>query len=177
MVTPHALAAVLGQQGRMDVDDATWIGINQEVGHQWQESRQHNKVDGTVAQQRHHEAGIVQLGFRSHSRLDTEVTGTNQGIGIRLVADHQGTADLLAVGKILDEVLTVRAAARHEDGDVNLFHIKCLVLLIVSLSIAERRIGRYPTPVSIYNRPSAPVARQVPTSRSLHRARGASARA
>ena len=33
VVTPHAFAAVLGQQGGMDVDDAAGKGFDEEVGH------------------------------------------------------------------------------------------------------------------------------------------------
>ena len=36
MVSPHALATVFRQQGRVDIDDLVWEGVDQEVGNQGQ---------------------------------------------------------------------------------------------------------------------------------------------
>jgi hypothetical protein len=49
----------------------------------------------------------------------------HEGIGVSLVADHEGRAYVLVVRKILDQVLTVRAASRHEYGDISSFHDGC----------------------------------------------------
>ena len=119
VVAPHALATELRQQRRVDVDDAARERVNQEFGHQRQESRQHNEVDGILTQQWHHELWVVQLRLRGHRRLDTKVLCPGQGVGVSLVADHQRTVDALAVCEVFDEVLTVCAAPRHENGNVN----------------------------------------------------------
>ena len=106
----------------MDVDDATREGFYQEVGHQGQETCQHDKLDVVLLEQWHHHLRVVKLGFGSHSRWYAQIGGTYQTIGVGLVADYQSTVDALAVCEILDEILTVCAAAGHKDGYIDSVH-------------------------------------------------------
>ena len=93
----------------MDVDDATWEGIDQEIGHQRQESCQHDKVNTILLQQGHHHLLVVQLCLGSHSCGHTQFLCSHQRIGIGLVAHYQRTVHAVRPFEILDQILTVRA--------------------------------------------------------------------
>ena len=91
MVSPHPLATILRQQCRVEVDNATRIGVNQEIGHQRQEACQYDKLDAVLTQQRQHHLSVIQFGFRDDSRLHAQIPGTHQRIGVRFVTHHKGT--------------------------------------------------------------------------------------
>ena len=95
MMAPHAFAAVLRQQGGMQVDDATGKGVNEKVGHERQETCQHDELHAVLLQQRQHDVSIAQLRLRYYGSGNAQPFGTHQGIGIGLVAHDKGTSDAL----------------------------------------------------------------------------------
>ena len=72
-----------------------------------------------VLQQRQNHIGRIQLYLGNNGRRHAEARGTLQCVGVSTVADYK--ADMVALGalEVLDDILTVGAAARHEDGDIH----------------------------------------------------------
>ena len=94
----------------MEVDDATRIGIDEEVGNQRKEASQYDEVDLIVAHQLHHLLLVIQVGLGHHRRRHTQPLCPDEGISIGFVADHQGAIHLL-ITKIANQILTVRATS------------------------------------------------------------------
>ena len=123
MMAPHALAAILGQQSRMKIDDAAGEGFNQIVGHQRKESRQHDETHTILLQQRQHVVRVVELCFGGNSRRNTQPLGTHQAISIGPVAQHQRGTNVFGTAEILNQIFTIRAASRHKYRYVRLLHL------------------------------------------------------
>ena len=95
----------------MDVDDAMGIGIDEETGNQRQEAGQNNELDAILLKQRHHDIGVVKFGLGGDSRGNTKVLGTDQCVGIKLVADYERAIYTLGASKVFNQVLAVGTAA------------------------------------------------------------------
>ena len=105
----------------LNVDDAAREGLNQEVRHQGQKASQHDEPDVVLLQQGHHHLLVVQFRFGGYGRGHAQTLGTLQRQGVGFVADHEGTVDTLRIFEVAYQILTVRAASRHKDG--NVYHI------------------------------------------------------
>ena len=95
----------------MNIDDATWIGINQEIGNKGQEACQYNKPYAVLMQQGHHHRFIVQIRFGRYGCGYAQILGTGQSVSLRFVAHHQSATIALGRGEILNQVFTVAAIA------------------------------------------------------------------
>ena len=63
VVSIHAFSAELGQQCGMEVDDAAWVGVDEEGGYHEEEAGQDDEVDLVVAEQGQEFVGVVEIGF------------------------------------------------------------------------------------------------------------------
>ena len=71
------------------------------------------------------EPKCLHQGLRRDSRWHAQSFCPLEGVSIRFIADHEGGVYVLVVRKILDQVLTVRAASRHEYGNISFLHYGC----------------------------------------------------
>ena len=55
MMTPHALAAILGKQGRVEVDHTTVVCLDQIIGNHHQEPCQYDEMNVVLLEQWHHD--------------------------------------------------------------------------------------------------------------------------
>ena len=111
VMAPHALAAILRQEGWVDIDDAMGVGVDEEVGHQGQEACQHDEADVVLLQKGHHDVGIVEVGLGGNGCRYAEALCTHEGVGVGLITDNESAMYALGVGKVSDQVLAVRPAA------------------------------------------------------------------
>ena len=101
----------------MDIDDAAWISVDEEVRDHRQEAGEDDEVDVISLQQRENHLGRVQLYLRYNGRRHTQPLGAFQRVGISSVADDEGNVYVLGMLEIPDDILAVGAVTRHEDGD------------------------------------------------------------
>lgn len=123
MVAIHSLATELGKQCGMNVDDAPRIGFYQKRRNHQQESGKDNEVDSVFLQQRQQPTGIGKRLSRHHGRRHSVTFGTLQREGIGTVAHHKSRLHRRISLKMADDIFTVGAAARHENGKMG-YHIK-----------------------------------------------------
>ncbi len=125
VMAPHAASAVTGQEGRMEVDDATGEGVDEVVGNNEQEACEDDEVDVVLTQEWQEDIGIIEVGLGYDNGGHAQSFGSDEGIGIGAVADDEDGADVVAAFKITDEVLAVGTASAHEDGYVG--HNRCMM--------------------------------------------------
>lgn len=101
----------------MDVDDATREGIDEEVRYHGQEACEDDEVDVELLQERQDDVGVVELRLGNHGSGNGQTPRTFEGESVSTVAHDECRADVLAAAKILYDVLTIGAAARHENSD------------------------------------------------------------
>ena len=87
MVSPHALATVFRQQGRVDIDDLVWEGVDEEIGNQGQPTCQDDEADVVFAKQGQYDVRVMQIGLGGDSRWHTEAPNPFKDKGVGLVAD------------------------------------------------------------------------------------------
>ena len=104
----------------MEVDDAAWEGVEQELRDERQKACQHDELDVVLLHERQHDVGIVEFRFGDNGCGHAELLGPFQGLCIGLVADDEGHVDgfssrgnLLAFGggEVVNQVFAVSAAA------------------------------------------------------------------
>lgn len=141
MVAPHALAAELGQEGGVDVDDATGVSLHQIGGHFGQEACQDDVVAAVDGAE--HEVGVVvELLAGDDGGGHAQSLGAHEGVGIRAAADDDGDFHVGVVLEVLDDVLAVGSAAGHEDGEADGGHEVCVHRALVE----KRGWGNRPPP-------------------------------
>ena len=118
VMAPHAASAMTGQEGWMEVDDATWEGVDEIVGNHQQEACEDDEVDVVLAEEGQEDVGIVEVGLGYDDTRHAQSLGSDEGVGIGAVADDEDGTDVVAAFKITDEVLAVGTASAHEDGYV-----------------------------------------------------------
>ena len=58
------------------------------------------------------------------------VLGPNKGIGVGLVAQHQGDMYVGIIGKVPNDVLAIGSAARNKDGNVGHRVYICFIVYV-----------------------------------------------
>ena len=117
----------------MQVDDTARIGLNQEVGYQWQKPCQHDEVYLVFVHQRHHKCLVIQLCLGHYSCCYTQVLSSDQCVCLSFVADDKLAIYIVTAFKVTYQVLTVGAAARHEYRDIS-FHLFMFIAAKVRIS-------------------------------------------
>lgn len=112
----HALAAVLGQQGRVDIQDAALVGIHQGGRDFPQEPRQYDIIDPGILQCR--QAGIApeKPFFFDHQHRNTRRFGDADHTGSRFIAAHQADPDQGMSIEVADNFPGIGAGARGKNG-------------------------------------------------------------
>ncbi|MNH08046.1 hypothetical protein D3C79_674510 [compost metagenome] len=112
-------ALVLGQQRRVDVEQAALIVAHEAATEDAHETGQHHQVRGKAVDARH-QRGIegftaVELGVLEHDAVDAGRRGALQAVGIGAVGNHRTDAHraVLALAAV-DQGLQVAAGARQQ---------------------------------------------------------------
>lgn len=119
VVAVHAFAAMFGQQGGVDVDNAAGIGVNQIFGHAHQESRQHNAVYFMAAEQAEYFVLLLPLGTAHTAGGHTEFLGTRNGTDARLAGHKQYDFNVRVAAQVVQNVFGVGAFTRSKDSKID----------------------------------------------------------
>ena len=82
MVSVHALATELRQQGGMQVNHAPVVSLDEIVGNHQQEPSQHDEINVMLIEYLQHLIGFAKLGFGHDNGRNILSFGTHQGVGI-----------------------------------------------------------------------------------------------
>ena len=74
-------------QGRVDIDDLVWEGVDEEIGNQRQPTCQDDEADVVLTKQGQHDVRVMQIGLRGDSRWHTVALSPFEDKGVGLVAD------------------------------------------------------------------------------------------
>lgn len=118
MMPVHALSAVFGKQGGVDVDDVPGISFDEKWRNHKQKACQHDEVDCVSIHHVGQAFTVVKLVFRHHFGRYTELFGSRQCECFGLVAENQGCFYVTVSAKISNDILTVAACAGNEYGYV-----------------------------------------------------------
>ena len=127
VMAPHAFSAILGEQSRMKIDDATRIGINKIIRYQGKKTSQYNHIYPIVLHQGKYINGICQFCLGHYRCGHAQTLCPNQSIRIRPIAYNERNLYVLPTLKIAYQVLTVCTSARYENRQSFLFHIHFLL--------------------------------------------------
>ena len=119
MMAPHAFASKLRQESRMNVDDAAWKCLEEVIGHQWQEARQHDELHVVAAQQWQHLVSIGQLGFWDNNSGNAQSPGAYQSKRIGTIADNENHPGNIRLTEVPDELFTIGTVTRNEYSNMN----------------------------------------------------------
>src|SRR5574344_486053 len=121
MMTIHPLAAILRQQGRMDVHHLEMIVRNQIVWHHHKESCKHHKSDTIGIQHLQGAILICEIRLGQRERRHTKTLCPLKSKSISPVAHHKSHPRHLTIREMSDDVLAVTTVARDEYR--NIYHI------------------------------------------------------
>ena len=88
LVTIHTLATMQWDKGWVDVDDGTWISIDQIFWDKQQITSQYDKVNLIVAQHGEDVSFVLHLRLGDEERRNSQTLGSFKDKCIRLVADY-----------------------------------------------------------------------------------------
>ncbi len=104
----HSLAAMQRDQCRMDIDNGTWIGIDQIFRHQQQITGQHYEVDLILGQKPKDSCLVGHVGLGHQLRRNAQTIGSLKDISISLVAHNERDACYVAPLEIPRNILSIR---------------------------------------------------------------------
>ncbi len=142
-VTVHALPAVFGQQGGVDVEDAPAVGGEDARAELFHVPGQDDPVGVVIGEGLEHgevEGGGVGVGVGAEvDGGDGFLPGAGHGAGVAVVADHEaGYGEKIARFIGVDDGLHVAAVVRGEEGEV---HKGGLLMGGFKLCVCHDRVG------------------------------------
>ena len=117
VVAIHTLAAVVGQQSRMNIDNALGESIENMLRNQQQKASEDDIVDATQAQEIEHGIALAEVAPTEIVRLDAKVAGTGSDIGVANIIYNNIDHDIGASAEIFSNLLRIGAVARGHDGE------------------------------------------------------------
>ena len=88
-VAIHALAAVLGEQRRVDVDDAAWIGCNELLWNEQQEACKYHEINVALTEHGDDAVGFHEFGLAHHGCFNAQLLGTLKDVGLWVVGNDK----------------------------------------------------------------------------------------
>ena len=116
VVTVHALAAVGGQQSRMNVDDAVRVGLQKIVRNQEQETCEDDVIHTTLAQEINDIVSFIEVVTIEIVSFYAQVGGTNSHECITLIIYYYINFNFRFVGKVLSYLLCVGTVTGGENS-------------------------------------------------------------
>ena len=116
MVSVHAFAAVFGQQGGVNVDDALGVGVEHVLRYEPEESCKDYPVCLFLTQIVEHCGAFVEVFAAEVASLYAEVACPLREVGVFDVVYDACHLHVISAGEVFADLLCVGAVARAEDG-------------------------------------------------------------
>lgn len=112
----HPLAPILGQEGGVDIEDQTRIGIEEEVWYECHIPRQHDRLHPSLSEVGEQHLRICQLVAGEVLYLDPEPLRPMTDVGVSAIDHHAGDGErrLRVCGEVLGDLLHVGSVAGSE---------------------------------------------------------------